>query len=83
MKQDSNATIVVSDLKKKNDKITLWSEYTLSNWFFLWVFPVLKMGRFSEQQKELDCLKFEVRKEESARINVDLLDKEYHSQPRG
>jgi len=57
--------------------ISLWSNNFLSNWFFVWVFPILARAK---SQKDLKNISFNLRNQETARVNVDALDKAYRSQ---
>jgi hypothetical protein len=47
--------------------IQLWSNVFLSNWFFVWVFAIVARARRG-------VLKFALRKQESAQVNVDALE---------
>lgn len=59
-------------------EIHLWSQNFMSNWFFVWVFPIIKKGSL----ENIANLKFVLRKQESAQVNVDLLDKAYQKELR-
>jgi hypothetical protein len=52
----------------KSHSVRLWSDNFLSNWFFLWVTPIISSARRKQP------LMFGLRTKESARVNVDLLD---------
>jgi hypothetical protein len=66
-KQDSQQVFVIKQEKKT---IRLWSDNFLSNWFFIWVFPIIQLGK----EKNPLLFNFELRKQETARVNVDKLD---------
>lgn len=64
--QDSQATIQV----RKPKEIGLWSNVFLSNWFFLWVIPILSNAK----PETISNIKFNFRTQEKAKVNVNLLD---------
>jgi hypothetical protein len=75
MKKESNPpllgsqqTIVVKE--KGSKKIDLWSNNFLSNWFFVWVFPIIKLGK----HKNPLLFRFQLREQESSRVNVESID---------
>ena len=59
-------------------EIHLWSQNFLSNWFFVWVYPIISKGSL----ENIANLTFILRKQESAQVNVDLLDKAYQKELR-
>jgi hypothetical protein len=67
MVADSQATLSVKPAPKR---IGLWSNNFLSNWFFIWVFPIIKRG----QLRDIHSMAFKLREQETARVNVDKLD---------
>jgi hypothetical protein len=67
---ESQQTFVVKEEKKSSQQIQLWSNNFLSNWFFVWVFPIIKLG----QRKNPLLFKFKLREQETARLNVHKLD---------
>ncbi len=79
-KQDSQQVFVIKETKR--EPIRLWSDNFLSNWLFVWVFPIIKLG----QEKNPLLFNFELRKQETARVNVDKLDqawqRELQANPR-
>jgi hypothetical protein len=67
---ESQQTFVIKEEMKSSKQIQLWSNNFLSNWFFVWVFPIIKIG----QHKNPLLFKFKLRDQETARVNVDKLD---------
>lgn len=72
--QESQATIVVKpntySAKKTTDQ--LWSSQFLSNWFFLWVLPIISRARGAEKGIAADkVFDFSLRRGEEARVNAD------------
>jgi hypothetical protein len=63
-----------SPQKKNLQKLALWSNNFLSNWFFLWVAPIL-----SRANQRLP-LTFSLRRQETARVNVDALEAAFDRQ---
>jgi ABC-type multidrug transport system fused ATPase/permease subunit len=72
-KEESQVT-----LAEEKGQISLWSSNFLSNWFFVWVFPIVGKARLDSLSK----LKLKLRKHESARLNVDELDKAWRKELR-
>lgn len=56
----------------------LWSDSFLSNWFFVWVYPIV--GEGWRGVKNVTDLHFRLRLQETARVNVDDLEQAYKSQ---
>lgn len=69
-KMDKESGVVVV---KKNSGIQLWSSSILSNWFFVWVLPILEAS---------PNMKLALRPGESSKINTDLLDTAWQKQLR-
>lgn len=65
----SATTIVVK--QDKPAAMNLWSNNFLSNWFFIWVFPIIEKGKLNNPL----VLNFKLRDQEAARLNVDNLEK--------
>ncbi len=63
-------TLVSSSEKEKAAAVPVWSDFFLANWFFTWVAPIITAGRNSH----VNDLKFRLRQQETARINVNRLD---------
>lgn len=61
----TSQTVVLKERSKRNP---LWSQNFLSNWFFVWVVPILKAARTSKP------LLFDLRSDESSRKNVESLE---------
>lgn len=56
--------------------IDLWSNTLLNNWFFVWVMKLIRVG----SKQNWNDLKLKLRSHESAKINTDLLEKEWNKQ---
>ncbi|KAJ3019986.1 Multidrug resistance-associated protein 1 [Thoreauomyces humboldtii] len=56
--------------RSRNEPLTLWSAVFLSNWLFLWIFPILRAA----QRLPIKKLSFRLRETESARYNADRLE---------
>ncbi|KAJ3277152.1 hypothetical protein HDV01_000204 [Terramyces sp. JEL0728] len=69
---DSQATIQI----KKPKELGLWSNFFLSNWFFIWVLPIIANAR----PETVFNLKFNFRAQETAKVNVNLLDEAWKKQ---
>jgi hypothetical protein len=64
---------------QKNPKyapIRLWSNIFLSNWMFVWVFPLAYRALYTPVNK----LSFYLRKWEAARFNGDKLQREWEQE---
>ncbi|KAJ3170330.1 Multidrug resistance-associated protein 1 [Geranomyces variabilis] len=57
-------------LNERKEPLGLWSSVFLSNWFFIWVLPILARSRNSG----IKNLVFKLRQAESARYNADRLE---------
>ncbi|KAJ3156951.1 Multidrug resistance-associated protein 1 [Geranomyces michiganensis] len=55
---------------ERKEPLGLWSSVFLSNWFFIWVLPILARSRISG----IKNLVFKLRHDESARYNADRLE---------
>ena len=63
-------TLVSTEKEKAAAAVPVWSDFFLANWFFTWVAPIITAGRNSR----VNDLKFRLRQQETARINVNRLD---------
>jgi hypothetical protein len=75
--QDKTAVFILKDETKKESTIPLWSNNFLSNWFFIWVLPILFKSRTAQNPRDY---KFSLRAQETAKVNVDALDKAWDDQ---
>ena len=68
----SSSTLVLRKDKsgKSQDKaIGLWSNNFMSNWFFVWTFPIIGFSRGKDVSP--NSFNFKLRHQETARVNAD------------
>ncbi|KAH6576899.1 hypothetical protein BASA50_008740 [Batrachochytrium salamandrivorans] len=58
------------------DTVHLWSSFFLSNWFYVWVFPIVARAS-SSSAAAFAKIKLQLRPDESARLNTDKLEAEW------
>eukprot|EP00842_Homolaphlyctis_polyrhiza_P004125 jgi/Hompol1/4713/HPOL_003833-RA len=74
----TNAKMTGSHAVKKNAGIQLWSNIFLSNWFYLWVVPIIAKAR--SPKVNFAKVKLSLRHGETARVNTDLLEKHWNDE---
>jgi hypothetical protein len=77
----SSTTLVLQGKAAKSQEIGLWSNNFMSNWFFLWTFPIIGMSRSKDASP--DSLSFKLRQGETARVNADALTKAWNDELQG
>ncbi|KAJ3274523.1 Multidrug resistance-associated protein 1 [Terramyces sp. JEL0728] len=65
--------VVAVSTSSRGHNIGLWSNNFLSNWFFIWVLPIIKRA----SPANIMTLQFNLRHQETARVNVDKLEREW------
>ncbi|KAJ3411115.1 Multidrug resistance-associated protein 1 [Chytridiales sp. JEL 0842] len=64
--------------KAFNTEVSVWSNNFLSNWFYLWVLPIVSVSR--DNRAEFSTVKLNLRNGESSRVNTDKLEQAWYKE---